>query len=957
MSDYGIKTSGDDLNWRNLNNDHEDNPVVTALIKEAHKLLLDVDFNQININEFIATNINDINETDDVNEEITDKTKIITEELLIEFNNFLMKNNLGSYFDEYVKIIESNKKNKLNKKSGKNKKQAIKKADLLKMNNEIEKDKKNIDKFILNLELNDDFYPYKKNKLVYAFLNIIFWTTNLIRKCKKKESISNEILCDGCISLYRCIQDCEFMLNNEIKEISYEILNKLEKYLKKKNTDYVHELLSKYYYLITTSYWDKEKPNNIVLYNEQKEAILRIMDSVFNDKPLFLFYWVPPANGKTLISTIIARLISDYFKECQKKKNTYFKGTIQDFNNELYTIHYDDGTIQNNINLDMIQPLSFNKLKNKMTEHIKIGERVEAMKIVKSKIMLYICYNDIVRNNVSSLCVTHNVDIKFWIATYRQDKYKSNLYFVDFRPYKNCYPDWRKNKSTKLNKLDESRVDMKFSPDLREQMLVYLDETRHIDVREKELQHHINFIQENKVENCSNLPEMIISDLDSAYELLSEFPDLFIPYFDEAFAASNQEITSRIMSVLPKTSVLVSATLASPDKIPTILNNFMEKHDANTSHIQSIRTSHQHINCEFVSPDGYLISPFHNLENSEDIDDFLKLIEKNPIIERGFSNLIVLKMFENLRSVLPENINLLFVDYIGKITNSNIRNHGKLLLGFCSQNQEYFDKIKKINIKIIDDNVVENIFTKNAYFYNNKNTLHVSNPDNFNLYISNICSEFLHNSPNLKKLIQDYQRNKKVILDEIENIKKNVKADLKDFKLQQANEKLGQIKFNYPNEFIVNSRSHLNKYNKMRMTFDYHSILFNQEIIETFDDLMGKLYLSNIGVYNKTELSSYELEIFLKTKDLFKFILSDPSITYGTNINLTAIDIHENLTPISTRNTLYQLIGRGGRFGKSSSAIVIFRSWELFNILVENTDENVEATNIENKLITILNEK
>ena len=39
------------------------------------------------------------------------------------------------------------------------------------------------------------------------------------------------------------------------------------------------------------------------------------------------------------------------------------------------------------------------------------------MKIAKSKIMLYICYNDIVRNNVSSLCVTHNVDIKFWIAT------------------------------------------------------------------------------------------------------------------------------------------------------------------------------------------------------------------------------------------------------------------------------------------------------------------------------------------------------------------------------------------------------------------------------------------------------------------------------------------------------------------------------------------------------------
>jgi hypothetical protein len=962
MSDYGIKTSGDDLNWRNLNNDHEDNPVVTALIKEAHKLLLNVNFNEININDFIANNINEVNDINEINhdnQEITDKTKIISEELLIEFNNFLMKNSLGSYFDDYVKILENNKKSKLNN-SSKNKKQAIKKADLLKMNNEIDKNKKNIDRFITNLKLDENFYPYKKNKLSEAFLNIIFWTTNLARKCKKKESLSNEILCDGCISLYRCIQDCDFMLNTELKTICYEILNKLEKYLKKKNSNYVYELLTSYYYLITTSYWDKEKPNNIVLYKEQKETILKIMDSVVNDKPLFLFYWVPPANGKTLISTIIARLIADHFKECQKNKLKYFKGIIQNVNEDingysLCTIQYEDGTVQNSIPLDMIRPLNSNKLKNKLIENIQVGEPIEAMKIVKPKIMLYICYNDIVRNNVCSLCVTHNVDIKFWLATYIQDKYKSNLFLVDFRPYKSCYPDWRKKKSLKLNKMDESRVDMKFSPDLREQMLIYLDETRPIDIREKELQHHVNFSRENEVEKCSNLPEMIISDLDSAYELLLEFPDLFIPYFDEAFAASNQMITSKIMSVLPKTSILVSATLASPDKIPTILNHFKEKNNADTSDIQSIRTSHQHINCEFVSPDGFLISPFHNLENAEDIDDFLELIEKNPIIERGFSNLIVLKMFENLRSVLPENINLLFIDYIGKITNSNIRNHGKLLLKFCSGNQEYFDKIKKISIQMINNNVIENIFTKNAYFYNNKNTLHVSNPEKFSSYVQEITSEFLHGSPNLKKLINDYQREKKAILDEIENIQENVKADLKDFRLEEANKKLGKIKFNYSNEFIVNSRNHLNKYNGSKKSFDPHSILFNQDIIETSDDLMAKLYLSNIGVYNQSDLSSYELEIFLKTKDLFKFILSDPSIIYGTNINLTAIDIHENLTSISTRNTLYQLIGRGGRFGKSSSAIVIFRSWGLFNIVVENSDLNSEAINIENNLIEILN--
>ena len=49
-------------------------------------------------------------------------------------------------------------------------------------------------------------------------------------------------------------------------------------------------------------------------------------------------------------------------------------------------------------------------------------------------------------------------------------------------------------------------------------------------------------------------------------------------------------------------------------------------------------------------------------------------------------------------------------------------------------------------------------------------------------------------------------------------------------------------------------------------------------------------------------------------------------------------------------------MGRGGRFGKSSSAVVNFRSWELFNIVVDNNDINIEATNIENnfKLIKFL---
>ena len=942
-SDYGIKTSGDDLNWRNLNNDHEDNPVVSALVKDADRI-----FSNENNDHEIKLN----------------------EELISDFSKYLLANKLGSYFEDLSIKQEVEKTDKKNKK--KDKKITLSKKEQLKANIEKEKNKKEIQKFLSNLKVNEEtnFYPLKKNKIHESFLSIVYWACFLIKNYKN-EKINTEILCDGAISLFRAIRDCDYIINQKIKDICFKILDKLQSCLMKKNKNHVYDLLSKYYYLITTSLWDKDKPNNIVLYNEQKDAIIKIHNSIVEDKPLFLFYWVPPANGKTLVSVIIAKIISNYFKNLIRNKLDFHKAEIHDrheienYDDDFctkksydYDLIFENGVIQYNTKNIMVRSLESNTLKNKNIV-FNVGDQVNAQKYINKKVMLYICYNDIVRNNVSSLCVTHNVDIKFWIATYRQDKYKPHISFVDLRPYKNCYPDWRKKKSPRLFKIDESKSEERYSTDLRVQILQYLDETRMLDIREKEYEdRNFKFGEKYNIERCSNLPEMIITDLDSAYELLLEFPDLFVPYFDEAFAASNQMITSKIMSVLPKTSVLVSATLAEQDKIPTILNNFKERHNADDTSIQTIKSNTQHINCEFISPDGNLISPFHLLNNANEIDNFLQLMEKNPIIQRGFSNLIVLEMFQRLKDFLPTDDNLLFIDYLGNITNSNVREYGIKLLKFCSDKDEMFNIIKKVSIPRIQDNNIENIFTKNAYMYNDKNTLHVSNPDNFDNYVNSITTDLLKDSPNLKKLISEFKKSRETFEKQIEYIKEKVKDDddgSKSHRLNEAEKALSEIKFKYPNEFIMNSLKHLRRFNSKTILSNYQSIMFNSEIVNNFSDIMSKLYLSGIGVYNQTTLSQYELQIFLKYKDLFRFIISDPSIIYGTNINLTMIDIHENMGPISTRNTMYQLMGRGGRFGKSSSAIVNFRSWDLFQIVVDDNDINQEATNIENNLITFLN--
>ncbi len=868
----GLNTSAGDLSWKTLNSDHEDNPIVEALMKESNKLF-DIDFN----------------DNDDIK---------LNTELMLEFDKYLKENNLGSYFNNIPTVIDDkkSKKNKINKK------------ELMKLNLVNEKNKKDIRKFLEKLKIDDDkeHYPLKKNKLYEAFLNIIYWCCYLIKN--KNNSISIEVYFDASISLYRAIHDCSYLINDTIIDTCNTILNKVESIICKKNNNYIYELFSKYYYLITSSYWDNVKPNNIKLYNEQKDTIVSIYNSIKTDTPLLLFYWVPPANGKTLISAIIARIVSTYYREEQK--------------------------------IDK---------KDKKDKKEKIDKKDKKDK----KILLYICYNDIVRNSVSSLCVTHNVDIKFWFASYHKDRFES-YHIVDFRPYKNCFIDWRKKKSQKLYKKDEKSNDRRFSPDIKTQMYQYLEETRPLDIRENEI--NINFEDSHKIESCDNLPEMIISDLDSAYRLLKTFPDLFIPYFDESFAVSKEKVTAQIMSVLPKQSVLVSATLAERDKIPTILENFKGKHNAMDDNIKYIYSNKQHINCEFISPDGYIISPHHNLKSCTEIEQFVHLMHKNPLIQRGYSNLIVLEMYMKLHEILPNELKLTSLfEHLGSITNESIREYGMNILLFCKDNEEYFEKIKHIKVAKINDNKVENIFTKNSYIFSEHNTLHVSNPTNFSIYVNDITEDFLRDSPKLKKLISDYKKAMDSIDSLLQNIEKNVKADNKDYEIQQVNKKRSEIKFNYPSEYITNSISHFNKWAKEgKLNIRQHA-LFNIEIINNFNDIMSKLYLSSIGIYNHSELSSYELEVFLKDKDIFKFIISDPSITYGTNINLTMVDIHENLVPISTRNTLYQLIGRSGRKGKSSSANIIFRSWDLFNIIVSNNDINEEAENIENNLIEILN--
>lgn len=880
--DTGIETSGGSLNWRNIISNRDEDPIVSALMKHA-------------LNIFVNAN----------DKEVPEKKYNLNDIYIKEINKFFKSKNLPTIFDVIIEKTSDEIVDTKNKKK-KQKEKKLTKKELVKLQVEEGNLKKLIDKFISTLEIDKNFKPLSKNNLIDSLLNIVYWSLYILKN-KSNEKVNIRLLFDCSISLYRAIHDCDNIIDNDLKEVLFKLLDKFETYIKSKESNSTVVLLEKYFELISdNSFWDKHKPNSISLYQEQIDVIRHIIDSISNDLPLMLFYWIPPANGKTLISSILARIVSESNKKITEQVNS----------NRRKGIPIDD--------------------------------------LPKKKTILYICYNDIVRNSVSKLCLTPNIDIKFWLATHRYDA-KNNDLIVDLRAYKNCYPDWRKRKTSTVDKLLKKNGDNKYSTDIIVQWKAYLYETRFYDDIEKS---HVkdDFYGFLDYERADNIPEMVISDLDSANILLEALPDTFIVYFDEAFAAADKEVTARIMKNLPKISVFVSATLAEREQIPTIINYFKNKHElSNDDFIKYVKSDTQHISCEFISPIGNIISPHHFVETREDLVNFLELLERTPLIQRGYSNLIVYHMYTKLKDHLPSELELSNIfRYFGSLSNDKIREYGINILKFIVNNFTLFDNIRKIEIEKYKNTDKDKLFTNNSHYFSEENLLHVTNPSDFGLYVNEITENLLKDSPQLKNYIGNYQKSLKNIENSIANSEKNSKKEDQIDEISELKESAGSVKFNYDTKYIVNSSKHSDLYHGRFKVNKTNSELFDLSVIQDFDETYAKLFLSRIGIYNQSSMNESEMEIFLKYKDYFRFILSNPSITYGTNLNLTIVDIDDNMSLISTKNTLYQLIGRAGRKGKSKSASVFFRSWDIFEKIIDYDDTNIEANQIETNLLNIV---
>jgi hypothetical protein len=695
--------------------------------------------------------------------------------------------------------------------------------------------------------------------------------------------------------------------------------------------------------IIVESTWDKSKSSFIKLYPEQNEVLNSIIDSVKTNSTQLLMYKVPPGNGKTMISVPIAAKLNEFY--CYLIRNRMIGGKddfetvlaiekIKKIEEEQSTsdVNQNEDDSDSDSDSDEEPVIKVEEPENKEIDTNTIVLPELDLKRDQTKYFLYICYNNLVRTEVASMCNAIGVDLPFWMCTSEQFGQKID---VLLRPWKKCYDNWKKAKKNRSKKKEDEKYRFASLP---VQWAYFQKETQ-------------------------RRPVMIISDLYSAVHLLRTFPERFVVYFDETFASTDKIETLQILENLPKNSVFVSATLPEPNEIPNTIQHFRMRHNCtNDTFIKMVKLNRQHVSSTIVAPDGCIYYPHQAITTIDQLNEAIENIRNDPLKIRCYSPLSVYLMANNILQNLPEELKFSTrYQNVGNIRHEDSRNYAIDILTFVanSGNEELFNKIMTFRPRKMDNLDKHLMLTSNAYNYQDGNTIYTSSLESYKDNVKIITSPILKSSPKIgpavTKLLDDIQNNNDLIDSIIANPEQHRLKTRNEINKKLVELQSKKFRIQWTPQLIVNSEEHGKLFNR-KIYNPSPSINIDVNILKELNEKVAQLALSGIGLYHPESMKPIENEAFKQLRNDFKFILSTPAIVYGTNMSISNVDIDESFGENASRNSIYQLMGRAGRRGKKSyNAMIIFRDWNSLHRVMAPTYEDVESNKAEIYFANLLN--
>jgi hypothetical protein len=338
----------------------------------------------------------------------------------------------------------------------------------------------------------------------------------------------------------------------------------------------------------------------------------------------------------------------------------------------------------------------------------------------------------------------------------------------------------------------------------------------------------------------------------------------------------------KVITSIPKFKILSSATLSDVDTLKQLINEY-----SNDDAIEEISSNEVKIATTVKTLDGnFIYMPHMGCQNVQELIKIVDRIKQNLLLKKMYSFEAVRKLYDD---IVTNNVTLseelIFDNKMKEKVDTTL---------IINYSLELLDALIKFN----NDEVISRICLLRLSDTELVDVTNTVVPSVQNLIVTKFPIQFISENVFFRNFIDLI--NKMTKSDTIDNYQLFTEKWCKSMKLQYE-------KYRFPY-----NETDIDKINSIRCNIKYINML-----------------LSGIGIYCKSsDLDDKYLTVVSELANAGKlaFLISDSSISYGTNYPISVINIDHGLTKTETINTIFQLFNRAGRIGKSWFA----------NIYIEN---------------------
>ena len=502
---------------------------------------------------------------------------------------------------------------------------------------------------------------------------------------------------------------------------------------------------------------------------------------------------------------------------------------------------------------------------------------------------------------------------------------------------------------------------------------------------------------------------VVVASPETAIQLLEKDPEKYILYYDEPTCTAGkrhlppdpnakevetsdepnskhqpEEAIARLWSIFPNRTILGSATLPLPEKLPTVLGPHLKKYP--NMHIEVQITQEIPIAATFHTFDGKLVRLHDTCETKQQLERYIEQCKIDPQLGKMLSYPIANQLRDSMNANKIDGVPDMRKRFsqIDNMTANNVRQVCIEMLELASnQSDEQIKKICSHTDRQYDTGSVDfaNLGTTGAGKFTHMTLVATNDPikfakEAFGSLIKDIQKAGI-NIADYRKFIADYEarmteyKKNKASEEKRAGEKKKSTSDGHRFEKETPgdNDCGGNIpKLQWPSRFQVNTPLHVEQYGSthrissenMRSNIDINQLPLLE--LKDTDSLLVFLLFCRIGLIApeliKDPVYNFEVSKCAKAGD-FAFVICDGSIACGTNwSNLRTVIVMPDFPINHSFNTLKQVMGRAGRAGKSPTATIYVDSATVQLLRdcamnPENLDGDLEAQNINRAIICL----